>query len=112
MHYGQVMLLVILPQAFRLSLAATGNMVVDVLKTTSLISAIGGGELLTSAENITAANFEPMKVYLIIGAIYFALCFPLSRLVVWYETRLKSGKNRRRRRARVEMELNQIGAVA
>jgi polar amino acid transport system permease protein len=103
---------IILPQTFRLSLAATGNMVVDVLKTTSLISAIGGAELTTSAENITAANFEPMKVYLLIGAIYFALCFPLSRLVVWYESRLKAGKNRQRSRARLESELRQIGAVA
>jgi polar amino acid transport system permease protein len=103
---------IILPQAFRLSLAATGNMVVDVLKTTSLISVIGGAELLTSAENITAANFEPMKVYLIIGGIYFAFCFPLSRLVVWYETRLKAGKNRQRSRRRLEAELREIGAVA
>jgi polar amino acid transport system permease protein len=103
---------IILPQTFRLSLAATGNMVVDILKTTSLISAIGGGELLTSAENITAATFEPMKVYLIVGGIYFAMCFPLSRLVVWYESRLKSGTNRRRHRRRLEAELREIGAVA
>jgi polar amino acid transport system permease protein len=103
---------IILPQTFRLSLAATGNMVVDVLKTTSLISAIGGGELLTSAENITAATFQPMKVYLIVGGIYFALCFPLSRLVVWYESRLKAGMNRKHHRARLDAELREIGASA
>ena len=103
---------IILPQTFRLSLAATGNMVVDVLKTTSLISAIGGGELLTSAENITAATFQPMKTYLLVGAIYFVMCFPLSRLVVRYESALKAGTNRKRHRRHVEAQLLQIGVAA
>lgn len=102
---------VILPQTFRLSLASTGNMVVDVLKTTSLMSAIGGGELLTAAQNITAANFEPLKVYLIVGAIYFALCFPLSRLVVWHEARLKAGTHRKRHQQRVNRHLEEIGVL-
>jgi polar amino acid transport system permease protein len=86
--------------------------VVDVLKTTSLISAIGGGELLTSAENITAATFQPMKTYLLVGAIYFVMCFPLSRLVVRYESALKAGTNRKRHRRHVEAQLLQIGVAA
>jgi polar amino acid transport system permease protein len=102
---------IILPQTFRLALAATGNMVVDILKTTSLISAIGGGELTTTAENITAATFDAMKVYLIVGGIYFAMCFPLSRLVVWYESKLKAGTNNRLRRMRFAKELNMITSV-
>ena len=78
----------------------------------SLISAIGGGELLTSAENITAATFQPMKTYLLVGAIYFVMCFPLSRLVVRYESALKAGTNRKRHRRHVEAQLREIGVAA
>lgn len=103
---------IVLPQAFRLAMAATGNMVVDLLKTTSLMSVIGGSELLTSAENITAETFLPMQTYLIVGAIYFVMCFPLSRLVVRYETRLKAGTNRPFHRRRLELQLRRIEAMA
>ncbi len=82
---------VILPQAVRLSLPATGNMLVDLLKSTSLLATIAGAELMTVARNVTAETFQALEVYLVVGAIYFALAFPLSQGVLWYERQLKRG---------------------
>ena len=82
---------VILPQAVRLALPATGNMLVDLLKSTSLMATIAGAELMSVGRNITAETFEALQVYLVVGGIYFALAFPLSQLMLWYEHRLKAG---------------------
>lgn len=93
---------VILPQAARLALPATGNMLVDMLKSTSLMTTIAAAELMTVARNVTSETFQAMEVYLVIGAVYFVLAYPLSQLVLWYERRLKAGTqfSLRRRRAR------------
>jgi His/Glu/Gln/Arg/opine family amino acid ABC transporter permease subunit len=85
--YGRV----ILPQAVRLALPATGNMLVDLLKSTSLMATIAGAELMTVARNVTAETFQALEVYLVIGAIYFALAFPLSQATLWYERQLQRG---------------------
>lgn len=103
---------IILPQAVRLSLAATGNMIVDILKSTSLLATISATELMTAAQTITSATFRPMQTYLLVGAIYFVLCFPLSRLVVRYESSLKAGKHFSLRRRRIEAHLQRMGALS
>lgn len=88
----QIYRYVVLPQAMRLALPGTGNMIVDLLKSTALMSVIAGAELLAVGQNITSQTFEPMKVYLVIGAVYFSMCYPLSQLVLWSERRIRRGK--------------------
>lgn len=99
---------IVLPQATRLSLAAVGNVVVDILKSTSLLATIAGSELLSSAQTITSATFRPMQTYLLVGAIYFALCYPLSRLIVKYETSLKNGSSFSFRRRRIQAHIRRL----
>ncbi|MEM6838993.1 MAG: amino acid ABC transporter permease [Cyanobacteria bacterium P01_C01_bin.120] len=77
-NYFQQLGLVILPQAVRLSIAPTVGFLAQVIKGTSLASAIGFVELARSATNITNVTFEPFFVYLITAVIYFAICFPIS----------------------------------
>jgi polar amino acid transport system permease protein len=103
---------IVLPQALRLSLAATGNMIVDILKSTSLLATITGSELLTTAQTITSATFKPMQTYLLVGAIYFVMCFPLSRLVVSYETALKAGKHFSLRRRRIQRHIDRMNLTS
>lgn len=100
---------VVLPQATRLALAATGNMIVDLLKGTSLMATIGGAELLTAGQNITSETFRAFQTYVLIGAIYWVLCFPLSRLVVRYEQSLKRGTQWSFRRRRIDAYLARAG---
>ena len=73
---------VIFPQALRLALPGTNTMLVDLLKSTSLLVTISAAELMTQARLITSATFRALEVYLVIAAIYFALCYPLSQLLL------------------------------
>lgn len=103
---------IVLPQAIRLALAATGNMVVDLLKGTSLMATIGGAELLTAGQNIVSETFRAMQTYLLVGAIYWLMCFPLSRLVVKYESALKRGTQWSLHRRRLDRRLATLEATA
>lgn len=78
MNYWQQLGLIILPQAVRRSIAPTVGFLAQVIKGTSLASAIGFVELARSATNITNVTFEPFFVYLVTAVVYFAICFPIS----------------------------------
>jgi polar amino acid transport system permease protein len=75
----QRMRLVVLPQAVRIATPPTVGFMVQIVKNTSLASVVGFVELARSGQIINNSVFEPFLVYLVIAAIYFALCFPLSR---------------------------------
>jgi polar amino acid transport system permease protein len=77
------------PQAARIALPGTSTMLVDLLKGTSIMVTIGGAELMTEGQLIASATFQALQVYLVIGAIYVALAWPLSQLALWLEARLK-----------------------
>jgi polar amino acid transport system permease protein len=99
---------VIFPQALRLALPGTNTMFVDLLKSTSLLVTISAAELMSQARLITSATFRAMEVYLVIAAIYFVMCYPLSQALLWFERRIHAGTPlswRRRRRLRTATEL-------
>lgn len=82
---------ILAPQAILVALPGTGTMLVDLLKSTSLMVTIGGADLMTQGQIVTSATFRALEVYIVIGAIYFALCFPLSSFLLWVERRLANG---------------------
>lgn len=82
---------ILAPQAILVALPGTGTMLVDLLKSTSLMVTIGGAELMTQGQIITSATFRALEVYVVVGAIYFCLCFPLSTLLLCAERRLAQG---------------------
>jgi polar amino acid transport system permease protein len=69
---------VILPQALRIAIPPTVGFLVQVVKNTSLASAIGFIELTRAGQIVNGATFRPFLVYVCVAAIYFAICFPLS----------------------------------
>jgi polar amino acid transport system permease protein len=75
----QRMRLVVLPQAIRIATPPTVGFMVQIVKNTSLASVVGFVELARSGQLINNSVFEPFLVYFIIAALYFAMCFPLSR---------------------------------
>jgi len=76
---------VILPQAIRISLPATIGFLVQLIKGTSLASIVGFTELARAGGIISNQTFKPLLVYAVVGAMYFAICWPLSL----YGTRLE-----------------------
>lgn len=97
----QVLRKIVVPQATRIALPGSGTMLVDLLKGTSLMVSIGGAELMTQGQIITSETFRALEVYVIIGLIYFAVCFPLSHAVAAMESWMASGKPFTRRRRRI-----------
>jgi polar amino acid transport system permease protein len=105
---------VIFPQALRLALPGTSTMLVDLLKSTSLLVTISAAELMSQARLITSATFRALEVYLVIAAVYFALCYPLSQALLWFERRIQAGTALtpgRRRRMRAAAALLQTEEV-
>jgi polar amino acid transport system permease protein len=95
---------VIVPQALRLALPGTNTMLVDLLKSTSLLVTISAAELMSQARLITSATFRALEVYLVVAVIYFAMCYPLSQLLLWFERRVHAGTPLSwRRRGRLRM---------
>jgi His/Glu/Gln/Arg/opine family amino acid ABC transporter permease subunit len=82
---------VVYPQALRLALPGTNTMLVDMLKSTSLLITITAGELLSVGQSVSSQTFEVMEVYLVLAAIYFAMCYPLSQALLWLERRVRAG---------------------
>jgi len=79
---------VILPQALLTSLPGTVGFMVQIVKSTALLSVIGFMEIMRTAQVINNATFQPFIVYGICAFLYFLICLPLSRLSIWLEGRL------------------------
>jgi polar amino acid transport system permease protein len=69
---------VIVPQAVRVAIPPTVGFLVQLIKNTSLAAVIGFVELTREGQLTTATTFRPFSVYLIVAALYFTLCFPLT----------------------------------
>ena len=78
LHYAARMRYVVLPQAWKIALPPTVGYMVQVIKGTSLAAIIGFTEITRAGQIINNATFQPLIVFSVVGAIYFALCWPLS----------------------------------
>ncbi|MBB3771818.1 polar amino acid transport system permease protein [Angulomicrobium amanitiforme] len=74
----RVMARIILPQAMRVIIPPTGNQLIGMLKTTSLVSVIALQELLYSAQLIYTANFQTIPLLIVASAWYLVLTTLLS----------------------------------
>jgi polar amino acid transport system permease protein len=70
---------VIVPQAVRVAIPPTVGFLVQLVKNTSLAAVIGFVELTREGQLTTAATYKPFSVYIVVAAIYFAMCFPLTQ---------------------------------
>jgi His/Glu/Gln/Arg/opine family amino acid ABC transporter permease subunit len=82
--------LVVLPQALPPAVPSTLNMLIAVIKDSSLASLIAVGEVTLVATTLVSETFEPMQVYLVLALLYLALIVPIALLARWLERRLGS----------------------
>lgn len=93
---AQVMRIVVLPQAVRVAIPPTGNQLINMFKVTSLVSVIGGGDLLTRAENISAQNFLVIELLVVATLWYLALTSVATVAQGYLERRLANNTARSR----------------
>ena len=86
--YFQQLRFVILPQAMRISIPPTVGFLVQLIKNTSIAAIIGFVELTRAGQLIVNVTFQPMVVYPLVAALYFAVCWPLSLLARNLERRI------------------------
>lgn len=79
---------IILPLALRNVLPSLTNELVTLVKESSLVSVIGVAELTRRGDYVVAWTFLPLEVYLSVAAIYFVICFALSRVSASMEKKL------------------------
>jgi polar amino acid transport system permease protein len=84
--YPQAMRYVVLPQALRRMVPALVNEAVTLVKDSSLVSAIGLGELALAARTVAGAYSRYWEPYLFISAVYLVFTLVLSTLAKRLET--------------------------
>lgn len=78
MRRGQTLRFIVLPQAMRVIIPPTGNEVISMLKTTSLVTALAVIDLLGAVNNIIGQNYQPMPMLLLASIWYLIVSTILS----------------------------------
>ena len=89
LSYTQTMTKVVLPQALYNMVPGLVSQFVSTIKETSLGYVISVNEVTFAANQINSSLLtQPFQVYFILAAIYFCLCFSLTRLARFLERRI------------------------
>jgi aspartate/glutamate/glutamine transport system permease protein len=87
--HTQTMRYIILPQAVKIIIPPLANQVVNLIKNTSVLAMIAGGDLMYTADSWSSSNMYYGPAYVVTGALYFVLCYPLAMLSRKLELREK-----------------------
>jgi len=71
---------VILPQASRIVLPPLTNQAVNLIKNTSVLAMVAGGDLMYRADSWSSENIYYGPAYVAVGLLYLLLCLPLATL--------------------------------
>lgn len=91
MGYLSCMRYIVMPQAARVMIPPGVGLLIGLIKDSSVVSVISYIELTRVGQILTEKTFLSFQVFGIVAALYFVLCYPLSRLAVSAERRLKVG---------------------
>ncbi|MEE3852567.1 amino acid ABC transporter permease [Gordonia sp. LSe1-13] len=106
MSWSLAMRRTVLPQAMRVIIPPTGNEVISMLKTTSLVAAVPfTGELYGRARDISGVNFEPIPLLLVASSWYLAITSILMVGQYYLERYYSKGASR-------QMTARQLKALA
>jgi putative glutamine transport system permease protein len=83
---------IILPQAIRLMLPPLTNQAVSLIKNTSVMAMIAGGDLMYHADSWSSNNLYYGPGYVATAVLYLILCLPLARFAARLEKRIGVGR--------------------
>ncbi|MCR8967539.1 amino acid ABC transporter permease [Streptococcus zalophi] len=79
---------VILPQAIRVAIPPLGNVVVDMIKSSSLAAMITVPDIFQNARIVGGREWDYMSMYILVAFIYWSLCVLFERFQNYLEKRL------------------------
>ena len=85
---------IVLPQALRIATPPTVGFAVQAVKNTSIVSIVNVVEVARAGQLINNVTYEPFRVYGLVAALYFAVCWPMSLLAARLERRLDVRRQR------------------
>jgi amine acid ABC transporter, permease protein, 3-TM region, His/Glu/Gln/Arg/opine family len=85
--YWESMRHIILPQALKLIYPPLTNQAVNLIKNTSVLAMVAGGELMYHADSWSSNNLYYGPAYVVTGLLYLTLCLPLARYARRLETK-------------------------
>ncbi len=85
-----VMLHIVLPQAFRVIIPPLGNQYVDAIKDTAILSIIGVPELMRESKALANLYYRPFEFYTFAGLLYLFAVLVVSRGVSVLEKKLSA----------------------
>lgn len=96
-NYFEEMYYIILPQSIKIILPPMVNQIVNLIKNTSCLYIIGGTDLISLTYSFvtgatTGGAYAP--AYIVSGALFFVICFPLSKIAGTWEAHLKQRDKR------------------
>ena len=92
-NYAQTMRIIILPQAVKNILPALGNEFIVLLKETSVVSLIALEDLTKGGDIIRSQTFDAFTPLIAVALIYLILVVCLSKLVNYFERRLRNSEH-------------------
>lgn len=95
----QLMMRIVLPQAFRVAFPSLWNNLISLVKDTSLASSITVVEMFTKAQQIAARTYEPLLLYSETAVIYLAFCTVLTLVQSIVEKKMVWSSDKKDRRA-------------
>jgi polar amino acid transport system permease protein len=96
MSWPQTMRRIVLPQAMRVIIPPTGNELISMLKTTSLVTAVPYTfDLYSQANQISGVNFRPIPLLLVASTWYLAITSVLMVGQFYLERYYARGSSRR-----------------
>jgi general L-amino acid transport system permease protein len=88
LSYGQGLVLVVLPQAFRIIIPPLGNQFLNLTKNSSLALGIGYAELLTVGNTISSQSFRSLEAFTVVTLAYLVLSLAISAALNLVRARL------------------------
>ncbi len=94
LNYWQAQRLIIMPQALKISIPGIVSTFIGIFKDTVLVSIIGLFDVIGLTNAIradTAWNGIYWELFAFIGALFFVVCFSMSRYSMYLERKLQTG---------------------
>lgn len=94
MSKGLTMRLIVLPQAVKNILPAVANEFVTIIKESSVCYTVGVQDIMYNMRAVQSATFLTAEPILVATALYFCLCFPTSKIIQYFERRMRASDKR------------------
>ncbi|MBT9245528.1 amino acid ABC transporter permease [Gemmobacter fulvus] len=94
LDYWQAQRLIVMPQALKISIPGIVSSFIGLFKDTTLVAFVGLNDPLKGITQIVRADINWKGIYwepyLFAGALFFLICFGMSRYSMWLERKLKT----------------------